>query len=151
MTTDQVFASHQPTSSVESRWLAQHKDFGLTWEDIFRTQLPRQKGCLDCLICFKQNRLDQADMFMYRIMWHKSNKKNINTYEVYLLPCVDFSVGLCSQFLDDNDDAESQKFLSNGMMKKKKYEEYHEEYVRSHNSTVFFPIASQTKVIPETS
>lgn len=35
-----------------------------------------------------------------------------------------------SQFMDDNDDAESQKFLSNGMMKKKKYEEYHEEYVR---------------------
>lgn len=41
-----------------------------------------------------------------------------------------FVLGPCSQFLDDNDDAESQKFLSNGMMKKKKYEEYHEEYVR---------------------
>lgn len=40
----------------------------------------------------------------------------------------------CSQFLDDNDDAESQKFLSNGMMKKKKYEEYHEEYVRNWSS-----------------
>lgn len=36
-----------------------------------------------------------------------------------------------SQFLDDNDDGESQKFLSNGMMKKKKYEEYDEEYVRA--------------------
>lgn len=36
----------------------------------------------------------------------------------------------CSHFMDENDDAESQKFLSNGMMKKKKYEEYHEEYVR---------------------
>lgn len=35
-----------------------------------------------------------------------------------------------SQFLVDNDNAESQKFLSNGMMKKKKYEEYDEEYVR---------------------
>lgn len=35
-----------------------------------------------------------------------------------------------SQFLDDNDDGESQKFLSNGMMKKKKYEEYDEEFVR---------------------
>lgn len=35
---------------------------------------------------------------------------------------------LCSQFLDDMDDGESQKFLTNGMMKKK-YEEYHEEYV----------------------
>lgn len=32
--------------------------------------------------------------------------------------------------MDENDDGESQKFLSNGMMKKKKYEEYHEEYVR---------------------
>ncbi|KAM8739948.1 sodium-coupled neutral amino acid transporter 4 [Acanthopagrus schlegelii] len=39
-----------------------------------------------------------------------------------------------SQFLDDNDDAESQKFLSNGMMKKKKYEEYHEEYHPGHAS-----------------
>ncbi len=55
--------------------------------------------------------------------------------------CVDFCCVLCpcSQFLDDNDDAESQKFLSNGMMKKKKYEEYHEEYVRgftSHSANV---------------
>lgn len=32
--------------------------------------------------------------------------------------------------MDDNDDAENQKFLSNGMMKKKKYDEYNEEYVR---------------------
>uniref|UniRef100_H3CJR0 Solute carrier family 38 member 4 n=1 Tax=Tetraodon nigroviridis TaxID=99883 RepID=H3CJR0_TETNG len=39
-----------------------------------------------------------------------------------------------SQFLDDNDDAESQKFLSNGLMKKKKYEEYHEEYHPGHTS-----------------
>uniref|UniRef100_A0A8D3DE96 Amino acid transporter transmembrane domain-containing protein n=1 Tax=Scophthalmus maximus TaxID=52904 RepID=A0A8D3DE96_SCOMX len=39
-----------------------------------------------------------------------------------------FFLGPRSQFMDDNDDAESQKFLSNGMMKKKKYEEYHEEY-----------------------
>ncbi|XP_056131835.1 sodium-coupled neutral amino acid transporter 4 [Lampris incognitus] len=39
-----------------------------------------------------------------------------------------------SQFTDDADDAESQKFLSNGMMKKKKYEEYHEEYHPGHTS-----------------
>ncbi|XP_034433752.1 sodium-coupled neutral amino acid transporter 4 isoform X2 [Hippoglossus hippoglossus] len=39
-----------------------------------------------------------------------------------------------SQFMDDNDDAESQKFLSNGLMKKKKYEEYHEEYHPGHTS-----------------
>ncbi|KAM8884231.1 sodium-coupled neutral amino acid transporter 4 isoform 1-T3 [Synchiropus picturatus] len=39
-----------------------------------------------------------------------------------------------SQFMDENDDAESQKFLSNGMMKKKKYEEYHEEYHPGHTS-----------------
>lgn len=41
--------------------------------------------------------------------------------------------------MDDNDDGESQKFLSNGMMKKKKYEEYHEEYVSgfiSHSANV---------------
>ncbi|XP_019955525.1 sodium-coupled neutral amino acid transporter 4 [Paralichthys olivaceus] len=39
-----------------------------------------------------------------------------------------------SQFMDENDDAESQKFLSNGLMKKKKYEEYHEEYHPGHTS-----------------
>ncbi|XP_062238334.1 sodium-coupled neutral amino acid transporter 4 [Platichthys flesus] len=39
-----------------------------------------------------------------------------------------------SHFMDDNDDAESQKFLSNGLMKKKKYEEYHEEYHPGHTS-----------------
>ncbi|XP_020782068.1 sodium-coupled neutral amino acid transporter 4 isoform X2 [Boleophthalmus pectinirostris] len=39
-----------------------------------------------------------------------------------------------SQYLDDNEDAESQKFLSNGLMKKKKYEEYHEEYHPGHAS-----------------
>ncbi|XP_047430910.1 sodium-coupled neutral amino acid transporter 4-like isoform X2 [Mugil cephalus] len=39
-----------------------------------------------------------------------------------------------SQFLDDIGDGESQKFLSNGMMKKKKYEEYHEEYHPGHAS-----------------
>lgn len=43
-----------------------------------------------------------------------------------------FSVN-SSQFLDE-DDAESQKFLTNGMMKKKKYEEYDEEYVHIHQS-----------------
>lgn len=39
-------------------------------------------------------------------------------------------LGPCSQYMDDNDDTENQKFLSNGMMKKKKYDEYDEEYVR---------------------
>ncbi|KAM6895339.1 sodium-coupled neutral amino acid transporter 4 [Xenentodon cancila] len=39
-----------------------------------------------------------------------------------------------SQFLDDNDDGESHRFLSNGMIKKKKYEEYPEEYHPGHAS-----------------
>ncbi|KAK1906330.1 Sodium-coupled neutral amino acid transporter 4 [Dissostichus eleginoides] len=39
-----------------------------------------------------------------------------------------------SQFMDDNEDGESQKFLANGLMKKKKYEEYHEEYHPGHTS-----------------
>ncbi|KAJ8007144.1 hypothetical protein DPEC_G00114500 [Dallia pectoralis] len=38
-----------------------------------------------------------------------------------------------SQFLDEEGDAESQKFLTNGIMKKK-YEEYHEEYHPGHTS-----------------
>ncbi|XP_032361648.1 sodium-coupled neutral amino acid transporter 4 [Etheostoma spectabile] len=38
-----------------------------------------------------------------------------------------------SQFMDD-EDGESQKFLSNGLMKKKKYDEYHEEYHPGHTS-----------------
>ncbi|KAM8908819.1 sodium-coupled neutral amino acid transporter 4 isoform 1-T1 [Spinachia spinachia] len=41
---------------------------------------------------------------------------------------------LLRQFMDDNEDGESQKFLSNGLMKKKKYEEYHEEYHPGHTS-----------------
>ncbi|KAK2893126.1 hypothetical protein Q8A67_013114 [Cirrhinus molitorella] len=40
---------------------------------------------------------------------------------------------LNSQLLDE-EDAESQKFLTNGMMKKKKYEEYDEEYHPGHAS-----------------
>ncbi|XP_030645461.1 sodium-coupled neutral amino acid transporter 4 [Chanos chanos] len=40
---------------------------------------------------------------------------------------------ITSQFLDE-DDAESQKFLGNGIMKKKKFEEYHEEYHPGHTS-----------------
>uniref|UniRef100_A0A7N6BCK4 Amino acid transporter transmembrane domain-containing protein n=1 Tax=Anabas testudineus TaxID=64144 RepID=A0A7N6BCK4_ANATE len=39
-----------------------------------------------------------------------------------------------SQYMDDIDDAENQKFLSNGMMKKKKYDEYDEEYHPGHTS-----------------
>ncbi|XP_061922276.1 sodium-coupled neutral amino acid transporter 4-like [Entelurus aequoreus] len=39
-----------------------------------------------------------------------------------------------SHFIDENEDGESQKFLGNGMMKKKKYEEYHEEYHPGHTS-----------------
>ncbi|XP_051547479.1 sodium-coupled neutral amino acid transporter 4-like [Myxocyprinus asiaticus] len=38
-----------------------------------------------------------------------------------------------SQFLDE-DDGESQKFLTNGMVKKNKYEEYQEEYHPGHAS-----------------
>lgn len=56
----------------------------------------------------------------------------------------------CSQFMDDNDDAESQKFLSNGMMKKKKYEEYHEEYVRRFLSLMYsgFQVLSEQQGLP---
>ncbi|CAG5926939.1 unnamed protein product [Menidia menidia] len=40
-----------------------------------------------------------------------------------------------SQFTDDNEDGESQNFLSDGlMMKKKKYQEYQEEYHPGHAS-----------------
>ncbi|XP_061570325.1 sodium-coupled neutral amino acid transporter 4 [Cololabis saira] len=38
-----------------------------------------------------------------------------------------------SQFMDDNEDGESHRFLANGMMKKK-YEEYPEEYHPGHTS-----------------
>uniref|UniRef100_A0A4W5JDS2 Solute carrier family 38 member 4 n=1 Tax=Hucho hucho TaxID=62062 RepID=A0A4W5JDS2_9TELE len=39
-----------------------------------------------------------------------------------------------SHFLDEDGDAESHKFLTNGIMKKKKYEEYQEEYHPGHTS-----------------
>lgn len=60
-----------------------------------------------------------------------------------------FFFGPYSQFMDDNDDGESQKFLSNGMMKKKKYEEYHEEYVSgftSHSANVVSVCQNTTKL-----
>ncbi|XP_058481036.1 sodium-coupled neutral amino acid transporter 4 [Solea solea] len=41
---------------------------------------------------------------------------------------------ISSQFTDDIDDGESQKFLTNGMMRKKKYEDYHDEYHPGHTS-----------------
>lgn len=72
---------------------------------------------------------------------------------IYIITWVDtewaycvYNGSLCSQFLDDNDDAESQKFLSNGMMKKKKYEEYHEEYVRSHNTHIVYVYKSELMI-----
>ncbi|XP_039999417.1 sodium-coupled neutral amino acid transporter 4 isoform X1 [Xiphias gladius] len=52
----------------------------------------------------------------------------------YIDPIDSEKATISSQFMDDNDDGESQKFLSNGMMKKKKYEEYHEEYHPGHTS-----------------
>lgn len=57
-----------------------------------------------------------------------------------------FFLDLHSQFLDENEDGESHRFLTNGMlMKKKKYEEYEEEYVRGFTShitdlNIFFQI-----------
>ncbi|XP_055761433.1 sodium-coupled neutral amino acid transporter 4-like [Salvelinus fontinalis] len=39
-----------------------------------------------------------------------------------------------SHFLEEDGDAESHKFLTNGIMKKKKYEEYQEEYHPGHTS-----------------
>lgn len=58
--------------------------------------------------------------------------------EVKIELSVFFVFGPYSQFLDDNDDGESQKFLSNGIMKKKKYEEYHDEYVSVNENVVGF-------------
>ncbi|XP_048010781.1 sodium-coupled neutral amino acid transporter 4 [Megalobrama amblycephala] len=67
--------------------------------------------------------------------------KNVNTEaddessvdDRYMEPIDSEKATINSQFLDE-DDAESQKFLTNGMMKKKKYEEYHEEYHPGHAS-----------------
>ncbi|KAM9328009.1 sodium-coupled neutral amino acid transporter 4 isoform 2-T2 [Pholidichthys leucotaenia] len=41
---------------------------------------------------------------------------------------------ISGQYMDENDDREDHKFLSNGLSKKKKYEEYHEEYHPGHTS-----------------
>uniref|UniRef100_A0A8D0AP33 Solute carrier family 38 member 4 n=1 Tax=Sander lucioperca TaxID=283035 RepID=A0A8D0AP33_SANLU len=53
---------------------------------------------------------------------------HFSVYRVNIFPHVN------GQFMDDNEDGESQKFLSNGLMKKKKYDEYHEEYHPGHTS-----------------
>lgn len=66
--------------------------------------------------------VEHCDTFMHRFIMQQQIKP---------VKCLKWRVCVvhCSQLLDE-DDAESQKFLTNGMMKKKKYEEYDEEYVR---------------------
>nr|XP_020457004.1 sodium-coupled neutral amino acid transporter 4-like [Monopterus albus] len=54
--------------------------------------------------------------------------------DCYTEPIDSEKATISSQFIDDNEDGESQKFLTNGMMKKKKYEEYNEEYHPGHTS-----------------
>ncbi|XP_053498182.1 sodium-coupled neutral amino acid transporter 4 [Ictalurus furcatus] len=53
--------------------------------------------------------------------------------ECYPRPIDSEKATMNSQFLDE-EDAESQKFLTNGIVKKKKFEEYHEEYHPGHTS-----------------
>lgn len=53
--------------------------------------------------------------------------------ERYTEPIDSEKATINSQFLDE-DDAESQKFLTNGLMKKNKYDEYDEEYHPGHTS-----------------
>lgn len=53
---------------------------------------------------------------------------------------------LCSQYLDDNDGGESEKFLTNGAMKKKKFDEYHQESVRGRSRSLVLKLHKLVKV-----
>ncbi|XP_026182531.1 sodium-coupled neutral amino acid transporter 4 isoform X1 [Mastacembelus armatus] len=65
----------------------------------------------------------------------EADDDSTNSLEDHYPDPIDSEKGtISSQFLDDNEDGESQKFLANGMMKKKKYEDYHEEYHPGHAS-----------------
>jgi len=73
-------------------------------------------------------------MELRKVSMEADDDSNDSLDDRYTEPIDSEKATINSQFLDDNDDAESQKFLSNGMMKKKKYEEYHEEYHPGHAS-----------------
>ncbi|XP_067437247.1 sodium-coupled neutral amino acid transporter 4 [Thunnus thynnus] len=73
-------------------------------------------------------------MELRKVSMDADDDSNDSLDDRYTEPIDSEKATINSQFLDDNDDAESQKFLSNGMMKKKKYEEYHEEYHPGHAS-----------------
>ncbi|KAM7366897.1 hypothetical protein PAMP_014834 [Pampus punctatissimus] len=73
-------------------------------------------------------------MELRKISTEADDDSNDSLDDRYTEPIDSEKATINSQFMDDNDDAENQKFLSNGMMKKKKYEEYHEEYHPGHTS-----------------
>ncbi|XP_045927514.1 sodium-coupled neutral amino acid transporter 4 isoform X2 [Micropterus dolomieu] len=73
-------------------------------------------------------------MELSKVSTEADDDSNDSLDDHYTEPIDSEKATIDSQFLDDNDDGESHKFLSNGMMKKKKYEEYHEEYVRGLTS-----------------
>ncbi|TKS91088.1 Sodium-coupled neutral amino acid transporter 4 [Collichthys lucidus] len=73
-------------------------------------------------------------MEMRKVSTEADDDSTVSLNDCYTEPIDSDKATIDSQLLDDNDDAESQKFLANGMMKKKKFEEYHEEYHPGHTS-----------------
>ncbi|KAG8005784.1 Sodium-coupled neutral amino acid transporter 4 [Nibea albiflora] len=73
-------------------------------------------------------------MELRKVSTEADDDSTVSLNDCYTEPIDSDKATIDSQFLDDNDDAESQKFLANGMMKKKKFEEYHEEYHPGHTS-----------------
>ncbi|XP_072233750.1 sodium-coupled neutral amino acid transporter 4 [Leuresthes tenuis] len=73
-------------------------------------------------------------MELRRVAMEADDDSTASLDDHYPEPIDSEKVTINSQYMDDNDDGESQKFLSNGLMKKKKYEEYHEEYHPGHTS-----------------
>ncbi|KAM4569486.1 sodium-coupled neutral amino acid transporter 4 [Odontesthes bonariensis] len=73
-------------------------------------------------------------MELRRVATEADDDSTASLDDHYPEPIDSEKVTINSQFMDDNDDGESQKFLANGLMKKKKYEEYHEEYHPGHTS-----------------
>ncbi|XP_076862951.1 sodium-coupled neutral amino acid transporter 4 [Brachyhypopomus gauderio] len=72
-------------------------------------------------------------MELKQVSTEADDDSNDSLDERFAGPMESEKTAMSSQYMDE-DDAESQKFLTNGMMKKKKFEEYHEEYHPGHAS-----------------
>ncbi|XP_041833453.1 sodium-coupled neutral amino acid transporter 4 [Melanotaenia boesemani] len=72
-------------------------------------------------------------MELRRVVMEADDDSNASLDDRFTDP-IDSEKATINSLMDENEDGESHRFLSNGMMRKKKFEEYHEEYHPGHAS-----------------